>query len=181
MLPAAGAPAAAASAASADTAQTTPTPAATAASGVPWRWIALGSFGLWLVTVLAWWWLRRARPASRQAAAVSAPASQRERRAAFLAAARGSDAAAQANALLAWAQLERPGLVNLGALAEALASTPQREAIDALQKQRYAAAGGASSGDRLAAAFRDGFQWRVAPAAPADGSGLPPLYPFKLD
>jgi hypothetical protein len=181
VLPAAGAPAAAASAASVDAAQTAPTPAATAAGGAPWRWLALGSLGLWLVTVLAWWWLRRARPASRQAAAASAPASQRERRAAFLAAARGSDAAAQAHALLAWAQLERPGLVNLGALAEALASAPQREAIDALQQQRYAVDGGASSGDRLAAAFRDGFQWRTAPTAPADGSGLPPLYPFKLD
>ena len=93
----------------------------------------------------------------------------------------GNDAAAQAHSLLAWAQTERPGLVNLGALAAALASAPQREAIATLQKRLYATDGAAPSGEALAAAFRDGFQWHAAAPPPADPSGLPPLYPFKLD
>jgi len=179
VLPAVGAPATAASAAAAATAAA-PVAASGTTGGPPWRWIALGSIALWLLTVLAWWALRRAKPATRKAAE-TAPASDRQRRAAFLAAARGSDAGAQAHALLAWAQAERSGLANLGALAAALASAPQREAIAALQQRLYATDGAAPSGEALAAAFRDGFLWASAPAAPADPSGLPPLYPFKLD
>jgi hypothetical protein len=179
VLPAVGAPATAASVATPEATEA-PVVATTAAGTTPWRWIALGSIGLWLATLLAWWALRHARPAQRKPAAET-PASDRQRRAAFLAAARGSDAAAQAHSLLAWAQTERPGLVNLGALAAALASAPQREAIAVLQKRLYATDGAALSGEALAAAFRDGFQWHTAAPPPADPSGLPPLYPFKLD
>ncbi|WP_346949009.1 BatD family protein [Dyella sp.] len=179
VLPAAGAPATAASAAAPEATEA-PVAVATSADATPWRWIALGSIGLWLLTLLGWWALRRATPAQRKPAA-EAPASDRQRRAAFLAAARGNDAAAQAHSLLAWAQTERPGLVNLGALAAALASAPQREAIATLQKRLYATDGAALSGEALAAAFRDGFQWHAAAPPPADPSGLPPLYPFKLD
>ncbi|MGO4701049.1 BatD family protein [Dyella sp. 2RAB6] len=180
VLPAVGAPATAASAA-APAVTETPVAATSTAGATPWRWIALGSIGLWLITMLGWWALRRAKPAARRPAAKPAATSDRQRRAAFLAAARGNDAAAQAHSLLAWAQTERPGLVNLGALAQALASAPQREAIAALQKRLYATDGAAPSGAALAAAFRDGFQWRTAAAPPANPSGLPPLYPFKLD
>ncbi|GAA0694126.1 protein BatD [Dyella marensis] len=179
VLPAVGAPATAASAAAPEATEA-PVAVTTSADATPWRWIALGSIGLWLLTLLGWWALRRATPAQRKPAA-EAPASDRQRRAAFLAAARGNDAAAQAHSLLAWAQAERPGLVNLGALAAALASAPQREAIATLQKRLYATDGAAPSGEALAAAFRDGFQWHAAAPPPADPSGLPPLYPFKLD
>ncbi|MBT2115718.1 BatD family protein [Dyella sp. LX-66] len=179
VLPAVGAPATAASAAAPEATEA-PVAATTSAGATPWRWIALGSIGLWLATLLSWWALRRAKPAQRKPAA-EAPASDRQRRAAFLAAARGNDAAAQAHSLLAWAQTERPGLANLGALAVALASAPQREAIAVLQKRLYATDGAALSGEALAAAFRDGFQWHTAAPPPADPSGLPPLYPFKLD
>lgn len=180
VLPAAGAPATAASAA-APAATEAPAAATSAAGTTPWRWIALGSIGLWLLTVLGWWAMRRARPVLRQSTAAEPATSARQRRAAFLEATRGHDAAAQAHTLLAWAQAERPQLVNLGALAEALASAPQREAIAALQKRLYATDAAAPAGAALAAAFRDGFQWRTAAAAPADASGLAPLYPFKLD
>ncbi|NKJ21274.1 BatD family protein [Dyella sp. SG609] len=179
VLPAVGAPATAASVATPEATEA-PVAVTTSADATPWRWIALGSIGLWLLTLLGWWALRRATPAQRKPAA-EAPASDRQRRAAFLAAARGNDAAAQAHSLLAWAQTERPGLVNLGALAAALASAPQREAIATLQKRLYATDGAAPSGEALAAAFRDGFQWHAAAPPPADPSGLPPLYPFKLD
>jgi hypothetical protein len=98
-------------------------------------------------------------------------------RAAFLAAARGSDAATQAHTLLAWARASHPGLANLGALSEALASDTQRTAIDALQRRRFATAVDAPAAD-LSTAFASGFQWRETP--PGDPSPLPPLYPFKL-
>ena len=178
VLPAVGAPA---TAASAPVAAAAPLATTAAAGATPWRWIAFGSIGLWLLTVLGWWLSRRAKPAPRAVRTDKASASGREQRAAFLAAARGGDAATQAHALLAWAQVERAGLTNLGALAAALESTPQREAIAALQKCVYAAGGAAPPGDQLAAAFRDGFQWRAAAAPPAAASSLPPLYPFKLD
>lgn len=184
VLPASGAPAAAGSApaTASATEETAPVAAASAdtSTSTPWRWIALGSLGLWLATLFAWWWWRR-RPGmpTRQREAV--PSANRQLRAAFLAAARGGDAGAQAQALLAWARAERPGLVNLGEVAAALASDAQQEAIEALQRERYGVGAATISGDRLAEAFRDGFQWRSAGAPPATDSSLPPLYPFKLD
>jgi hypothetical protein len=156
----------------------TPAPSPPPTSGahpLPWRVALLVVVALVLVAgaFAAWWaWRRRARldPAARVL-------SHRGLRAAFLAAARGNDVAAQSHALLAWARAERPGLANLGALADALASTAQREAIDHLQRRRFASGGDASSPD-LAAAFARGFQWRDGP--PGEEPPLPPLYPFKL-
>jgi hypothetical protein len=97
----------------------------------------------------------------------------------FLGAARGNDRQAQARRLLAWARAERPGLRNLGELAEALASEEQRAAIDLLQREQYA---GVSTGQRmdLAATFANGFVWRRDDTSET-ASPLPPLYPFKLD
>jgi hypothetical protein len=144
---------------------------------LPWRAGALIAVALVLVAgaVAAWWaWRRRLRAAT--AGPARAP-SHRGLRAAFLDAARGDDAAAQAHALLAWARAERPGLAGLGALADALASAAQRDAIDHLQRRRFAAGGDGSSPD-LAAAFARGFQWRDGPSG--EEPPLPPLYPFKL-
>jgi hypothetical protein len=184
VLPAAGGSAApAASAPAATTSAPMPvanTVAAKAVAGrVPaWRVLVLVGAGVLLLggALAAWWvWHRRARPGAR--ATSSASPSSRALRLAFLAAARGSDVAAQSHALLAWARAERPGLTGLGALAEALASAAQREAIEALQRRRFAADASGPSPD-LASAFRHGFQWREAP--PGEESPLPPLYPFKL-
>lgn len=184
VLPAAGAPAAASTAAQAEA--IAPATAASVAATEPangkglwWRWLALGSLGLWIVSVIAWWWLRRRRapqaPDAPQASRVSTP----QTREAFLAAARGNDTARQAHALLAWAQGERPGLQNLGELSQHLASEPQIQAIAALQRQQYAGHDEAGLGDRLAKAFGGGFVWRDSGAA-ANDSPLPPLYPFKV-
>ncbi|WP_323137559.1 BatD family protein [Dyella subtropica] len=147
---------------------------------VPWRWIALGSGGLWLLSLLGWLAWRRHRLAEPKRVADATPATPRHLQAAFLAATRSEDAASQAHALLAWARAERPGWSNLGALASALSSEPQREAIHALQRKLYAGAGEAGWGERLAAAFRDGFHWRAS-GDTSTSSALPPLYPFKLD
>ncbi|MEI7035718.1 BatD family protein [Fulvimonas yonginensis] len=126
---------------------------------------ALGLLGGWL------WRRRRAAPVGE-----AAP-STRSLRAAFLAAARGGDATAQAQSLLAWARAERPGLSTLGALAEALDSPVQCEAIERLQRRRFAGQPGEAQPD-LADAFREGFRWRAG-EDPGDPP-LPPLYPFKL-
>jgi hypothetical protein len=108
-----------------------------------------------------------------------APPDTRALREAFLAAARAGDAADQARALLAWARAERPDLQNLGALSAALASEPQRAAIAALQRRRYAEATAGADGAGLRAAFERGFAWR-GERPHDDDSPLPPLYPFDL-
>ncbi|UJM88577.1 BatD family protein [Rhodanobacter denitrificans] len=155
-------------------------PAGTAAApaSTPWRWIALASLGLWLLSALAWWlWRRRRRASSVTPAA--ARTSVRSGQLAFLAAARGSDPAAQARSLLAWARAERPAIQHLGELATVLDDAAQRAVIDALQQRRYADTAPPDAGANLAEAFKRGFAWRATAVASED-SGLPPLYPFKL-
>ncbi|WP_338065711.1 BatD family protein [Dyella jiangningensis] len=157
-----------------------PAAAQTAASPTPWRLIALASVGLWLASMAAWWWQRRWRGVAASRPSPSAPPSSSKLRAAFLAAARGGDVAAQVSTLLNWARAERSTIQNLGELSQALASEHQRDAIAALQRKRYAGMEESGLGDRLASAFRDGFQWRQHGDAASDGSPLPPLYPFNL-
>jgi hypothetical protein len=194
VLPAAaGAPATASSAtqAAASPAATSSTAAAPStgasitspatSSSIPWRWIAIGSLGLWVLSVVAFWWWRRRKPAqSAIPSTKTAPHdSTRTSRHAFMEAARGKDRAAQARRLLAWARSERPGLQNLGQLSEALASDEQRAAIDRLQRLQYAGAGAQDMAD-LSTIFAQGFVWRHEDQTEQD-SPLPPLYPFKLD
>jgi hypothetical protein len=151
------------------------------APGIPWRWVALGSLVLWVISVAAWliWRRRGARVVSTRTSAQPSVASPSQLRVAFLAAAKGGDAAGQAHTLLAWARSERPSLQNLGDLSHALASAPQCEAIAALQRQHYAGQQQAGLGDQLAAAFREGFAWRREDDG-VSASPLPPLYPFNL-
>lgn len=141
-----------------------------------WRWLALASIGLWLLSVLGWLLWRRRRTSVASPAAAAADTT-RQLRLAFLAAARGSDTSAQVRSLLAWARAERPSLRNLGELVAALADDAQRRAIDHLQQRHYA--GAASDEDDLAAVFKQGFVWRGSGPASTD-QDLPPLYPFNL-
>jgi len=183
VLPAAGA-AAAPPAASSTPAAAEPVaavPVSTMSHDAAWRWIALASLLLWLLSVLAWWlWRRRAAHGPAAVAAGSGAAeSVRRARQAFLAAARGSDAGAQLRSLLAWAQAERPAIQHPGALHAALADEAQRRALAELQHRCYgAAASTAAGGDDLAEVFKRGFAWHEAGKIDADA--LPPLYPFKL-
>jgi hypothetical protein len=154
-----------------------------AMSSTPWRWIAIGSIGLWVLSAIAFWLWRRRKPVpsteSTSRHAASASDSVRSSRHAFMDAARGKDRATQARRLLAWARSERPGLQNLGQLSEALASEQQRAAIDQLQRLQYAGASAEAATD-LASVFAQGFAWRQD-AESGEDSPLPPLYPFKLD
>ena len=156
-------------------------PAGTAAApaSTPWRWIALASLGLWLLSVLAWWLWQRRRRRSSVTPPAAARTSARSSQLAFLAAARGSDPAAQVRSLLAWARAERPAIQHLGELSAALDDAAQRAAIETLQQRHYAAAPSHDAGANLAEAFKRGFAWRASEATD-ENAGLPPLYPFKL-
>jgi len=151
----------------------------TAMHVMPWRWIALGSLGLWLLSMLGWllWRRRRRSPSIVTPAPVQTSARQYQQ--AFLDAARGSDVAAQVHRLLAWARAERPAIQHLGELAQALGDGQQRAAIVALQQRHYAGMPGPDAGVQLAEVFKRGFAWRAADAND-DSADLPPLYPFKL-
>ncbi|MFC3652117.1 BatD family protein [Dyella humi] len=154
----------------------------TASPPTPWRWIAIGSIALWLISMAAFWWFyrRKRQPASAVTAHDAGRVdSARASRQAFLDAARSHDRPAQARRLLAWARVERQGLRNLGQVADALASEEQRAAIELLQREQYAGAAAKQHID-LAATFADGFAWRQE-GKPETDSPLPPLYPFKLD
>lgn len=192
VLPGAGGPAAASTANRGNVAAAVASTAATAvpsASASPvgssapapwWRWIALGSLGLWLLSLLGWWiWRRRRSHPVVHAEAAAPSSSPRQRQLAFLAAARGTDTAAQVRCLLEWARAERPAIQHLGELAAALEDEAQRQAIAALQQRHYAGAAPVGDGVDLGAVFKRGLAWRKGTAGGDEGE-LPPLYPFKL-
>jgi hypothetical protein len=158
-----------------------PAPAAAVPTNVTWRWIALGSIALWLISVLAWLLTRsgRRKPSPPPVAADHTNASARERQQAFLAAARGSDTMAQVRSLLAWGRAERPAIQHLGDLSGLLGDEAQRAAIANLQQRHYAGTSSAVGDARLAEVFKRGFVWRVDGGG-HEASDLPPLYPFKL-
>ncbi len=168
-------------AAGVDTQTTGAARSAPASWAVPWRWLALGSLGLWLCSVLLWWYWRkqRALPARQSPVVLTAAASSRDCQRAFLAAASGDDIAAQTFSLLAWARAERPAIQNLGDLAAALADARQRAAIASLQRQRYADAARPGTSGNLAEVFKRGLAWRESDSSDS-GPSIPPLYPFDL-
>jgi hypothetical protein len=160
-----------------------PTSVSLAKHATPWQWLAIGSIGLWLLSMLAWLLWRR-RPSSKprsnaQGPRTPAPRSARQLQQDFFDAVRDDDATAQARSLLAWAHAERPAIHNLGQLSAALGDQQQHAAIAHLEQHRYAAAPADGDRTQLATAFKRGFVWRVADGGD-DNPDLPPLYPFKL-
>ena len=152
---------------------TTPAPAT---SPPWWRWAFFGVLALWLLTLVAWIWrARRAYPAKGgPAASGQEPVREGPAKQAFLKATLSGDPAIVEQALLAWARTVRPGIRSVGALSAALRPGPQREAIAALQKTRFA--GGTWQEEPLRAAFTGGFDW-APPAGAGPDDLLPPLYP----
>ncbi|MDN5923386.1 MAG: BatD family protein [Xanthomonadales bacterium] len=146
-----------------------------------WRWLALALLLLWLLTLLTWWWLRRR---SRRTATVATSAnpqqelSVRQARQGFKQALPSGDAARISRSLLAWAQSERPALTSLGAVAAALSDHEQRQAISALQQNRYGTADASFDSTNLGQALAQGFKWQASPQQSKAADGLPPLYPF---
>jgi hypothetical protein len=180
VLPAAGGavPAAPATAALAPGAATAVAGSAAKISATSaWRWLGLGSIGLWLLSVLGWLLWRRRRLATAQAPRPE-QASSRQQRLAFLEAARGSDSAAQLRCLMAWARAERPAIRHAGDLLQALADPQQRAAITTLQQRQYASAP-PTDNLLLTDLFARGFSWRPLDHDKGDGD-LPPLYSFNL-
>jgi hypothetical protein len=185
VLPATGAPAAASPQASTSGAAAPPAvPASGRSPSLPvpplalprdWPWpaIAGGLFILWLLTLAAWWQFRRTGVAVAPAlpdTRASAP------RAAFQRACALGDLAAAERALVAWARAERPQVHNLGELAAASDDPAQRDALEELQKVRYAGAAGGDLATRLQRAFRNGIAWRPTDSTGPGAGPLPPLW-----
>jgi hypothetical protein len=183
--------------------------AATPASGLRvvatapgfWRIAALAILVLWLITVavfFAWWWLRRRRPVvkgggapigvsknsvespGKPTASVAAKTGRRALQRQALDAARSGDAAACEHALLAWARATHAGMVQVGALRDALSDPAQRDALDALQRARWQGGDAGQACVAVADAFADGFAWRDREQHVRDrATDLPPLYPSR--
>ncbi|MBN8735707.1 MAG: protein BatD [Xanthomonadales bacterium] len=170
--------------------------------GGRWRDLALASFALWaivIVAALAWWLIRRrARhakgPSSGRAgsrteagstpsvvARLDASPEQPDARALqkrTLDAARAGDAAACERTLLAWARVSRPAMAHAGLLRDALADPEQHAALDGLQRVRWQGGDPAPACAAVVRAFAHGFAWREDERHKGAGeNGLPPLYP----
>lgn len=156
-----------------------PTAQERAIARAPWPWrLAVAVLAvLWLATlaVTAWLWRRRPRghyvapgplPVGEAGPPVHRPTLVDLRRALDQG---GLDEVAQCLCAMA-------GVRELDEVVARLASAPQREAIAAMQRARWAGEGDVvQARQRLREAFRQGPQWRGAPVArPPE---LPPLYP----
>jgi hypothetical protein len=139
-----------------------------------WKAIAAALVVAWLLTLAlaVWLWRRRGRAPRPTRAATDTGAGGRK---GFLAAVARGDAAGIGHALLGWARETRPSVRNLGELAVALASPAQRQAIEGLQRARFAPDEAVLDTQALRSAFEPGFAWarEIEPVH----EDLPPLYP----
>lgn len=148
--------------------------AADTTSAQRWRWLSFLFAGLWLATVLLWW--RSRRKPDPQPMRVSAALGGGGRDA-FLRACAMADLAEAERTLLAWARLHNSGVHNLGELARLLSDPDQGQAIQSLQRVRYAGDSADGVASHLARAFRSGLAWIQPTNDSASASALPPLYP----
>jgi len=152
--------------------------AATAKATRAWKWLVAALALLWLATLALAVWLWRRRPAAGATFATNAPAP-------------GGAAPGEATPSLVELRraIDQGGLdevarclcrmadaADLDAVIARLESVPQREAIAAMQRARWAGEGDVSQArQRLREAFRSAPQWR--PRESKRSAELPPLYP----
>lgn len=148
--------------------------AANAASAQRWRLLSFLFAGLWLATVLLWWRSRRKLRAQPQRMSVALAGGGRD---AFLRACAMADLAEAERTLLGWARMHNPDLRNLGELALLLSDADQCQAIQSLQRVRYAGDSADGVASHLARAFRPGLAWIRPGKNVESASALPPLYP----
>lgn len=153
------------------------TPVATPATTRPIAsWPAALLAAGWALTALAWWWQSRRRRAAATSHIDSPRPDSPEARRALAAACRADDAAAAADALLAWAAARgfEPPVHALGSLARHVSASLARE-IRALERQRYGRDGGRWEGAGLWQAFEQEPRRTPARARSAAPPPLPPL------
>ncbi len=145
-----------------------------------WRMLALSSFGLWVVSAGAF--LMRAYLRRRTKITDYAQASKQKSNAEkmkFRVACSKTNLTLVTQALLAWAQSERPELRNLGELAAMSADENQRSALAALERARYGGVIEEGIAARLRDAFATGFSFVRANSEASVNPSLPPLYPVN--
>ena len=73
-----------------------------------WKWLALGSLGLWSLTLVGWAWSRQRRETPEKSGTEAATANLRQTSKQLLAACKANDGEKARSALLAWEQLRHP-------------------------------------------------------------------------
>jgi hypothetical protein len=143
------APEAAASESQADTAESQPVPAADGGAPSFWPWLSLALACGWALSAFYWWFAARRRTPDARDASSRSP-SLRQARRELERACLQNDAAAARTALLDWgrALLAPRRIAGLAGLCDALGTELARE-VEALNRSRYAAAGGDWSGENL--------------------------------
>ena len=136
---------------------------------LPWAAATVVFALLWFVTLL--WGLRERAPA----AAPPEPAPLRPDARATTAHLRRLLQAGDLGEIADTLRALAPGTDTLDALGERLDDPVQREALELLQRARWAGGDAAAARAALRAAFRDGPRWRAPDRSPA--GPLPPLYP----
>lgn len=139
-----------------------------------WRWTSLLLAVLWLSTLALWW---RSRNGILIARSAQAHPPEAPGLSIFLRACSMGDLVGAERALVSWARSEKAGVRNIGELIAALDDATQRDALDDLQRMRYAGAASEGLGARLTRAFRSGFSWTKPTSASIEKPVLPPLYP----
>jgi hypothetical protein len=148
-----------------------------------WRRLALFALALWLLTLATWiLWLgaqrRRARAVLPPASSVDTTSSASRTR--FRAACAQSDWPASARALLAWAQVMKPSLRNLGELARTLGDSTQIAVLSDLERVCYGRGAAVDLCNRLTIAFGNGIHFAAVNPSRDAARHLPGLYPFRI-
>lgn len=142
-----------------------------------WKWLALASFALWLITLFAAALLWRRRVARRRTiTAANDDAAPRAAREHLRRACAAGDAAAAARALLDAGRAQGIDVRNLGELGEALGADDQRAALAQLERARFGRGDAAGACTAVAKAFAKGFV-RPAVTIAVTPPLLAPLYP----